>query len=304
MKSLFLLLGIVLPAFAGPFPGPPGTPGTTAIPRSDPRFIHWINGHVSVTYGSDVDQVWRTPELAYGIPGTTAFDIVCLGNGGSIVVHFPHPIRDGAGADFAVFENGFQTTGGHFAELAFVEVSSDGVNFARFPTTSLNVAKVGAFAGLDVTNIHGFAGKYPLGYGTPFDLADLPASPTLDRENVRFIRLIDVVGNGMMVDSAGRPIYDPTPTVGSGGFDLAGIGVIHANDGPIEEVDIEVGEGELTLSWASNPGSDYVVERSMKLQGWLPVAQVSGLKTGARTEWSVVKPADDCCFWRIVRLDP
>jgi len=37
------------------------------------------------------------------------------------------------GFDFAVFENSFNDS---FLELAFVEVSSDGINFVRFPATS------------------------------------------------------------------------------------------------------------------------------------------------------------------------
>ena len=53
-----------------------------------------------------------------------------LGDDGSLVLTFPAPIADGAGPDFAVFENAFST---EFLELAFVEVSSDGTNFTRFP---------------------------------------------------------------------------------------------------------------------------------------------------------------------------
>lgn len=304
MRLLALFYLITLPVTAGPFPGPPGTPGSTAIPAADPRFTHWINGHVSLTYGSDVVEAWQVPANAHGPPGTDSFDIVCLGNGGSITVHFPHPVRDGAGPDFAVFENGFFAGTGIFAELAFVEVSSDGLTFTRFPTTSLNPSPVGALAGVDITNIDGFAGKYPLGFGTPFDLADLPASPSLDRENVRFVRLIDIVGSGLAVDSAGRPIYDPTPTIGSGGFDLAAIGVIHANDGPIDRVAFSVDPHGPRLSWASNPGSEYRIETSTTLQVWEPVAQFSGVKTGPNTSWSTAMPTVDRCFWRVIRLDP
>ena len=58
-------------------------------------------------------------------------------------VTFASPIYNGEGPDFAVFENGFDIddeydpTGVlHFLELAFVEVSSDGENFFRFPAVT------------------------------------------------------------------------------------------------------------------------------------------------------------------------
>ena len=41
------------------------------------------------------------------------------------------------------------------------------------------------------------------------------------------MRIVDIVGNGTALDSAGRPIYDPYPTTGSAGFDLDAVGVIH-----------------------------------------------------------------------------
>ena len=63
---------------------------------------------------------------------------------GSITVHFQETLLDGPGADFAVFENAGAFFNSHdvnflFAELAFVEVSSNGLDYARFPAISLNI---------------------------------------------------------------------------------------------------------------------------------------------------------------------
>ena len=60
--------------------------------------------------------------------------MVSLGKGGSITLSFDPPVSNGDGWDFAVFENGFEDT---FLELAYVEVSSDGVVFVRFDNASL-----------------------------------------------------------------------------------------------------------------------------------------------------------------------
>ena len=45
--------------------------------------------------------------------------------------------------------------------------------------------------------------------------------------DVRWVRLVDIVGDGSCTDSFGRVIYDPYPTEGSAGFDLDAVGVIN-----------------------------------------------------------------------------
>jgi hypothetical protein len=232
MKQLLLLLLVSLPSFAGSFPDVAGTPGSDAISKNSPAFVAWANGNLTPQYGTGVDTIWRTPEKAHGPATEDGSDIVCLGNGGTIIMQFPRPIRDASGPDFAVFENAF--TG--FLELAFVEVSSDGSNFYRFPNRSEGTALVGAFSSsMDPTTLSGLAGKYTRGYGTPFDLSVLGSTPLLDRQRVRFVRIVDIIGDGSVKDSTGAAIYDPTPTIGSGGFDLEAIGVIHENLDPIND---------------------------------------------------------------------
>ncbi len=46
---------------------------------------------------------------------------------------------------------------------------------------------------------------------------------------MRYVRIVDVIGNGTTFDANGQPVYDPHPTAfPSGGFDLDAVGVLHA----------------------------------------------------------------------------
>lgn len=290
-------------AGAGIYPPAAGAPGSTAIYRTDARFVNWANGYLPPVYGTDVDTGWRTPNLALGPASDDPMHIVALGNGGNITMFFPHPIRDGAGADFAVFENSFNHT---FLELAFVEVSSDGVNFFRFPAISDTPAPAGGFGGIDPTNIHNLAGKYRGGYGTPFDLAEAPSSPLLDKQRVRFVRIVDIIGNGSAKDSRGVSIYDPYPVTGSGGFDLDAIGVIHQNDGEFRVVRAEAVAANFELEWESNPGSRYRIETSVTMSApeiWQEVDEVQGSQISGRTVFPVPMGSEGRRFWRLVRLE-
>jgi hypothetical protein len=146
---------------------------------------------------------------------------------------FEHGIKNGDGWDFAVFENSFSDT---FLELGYVEVSTDGICFARFDNVSLTKDPVGEFGSVDYTEIHGFAGKYRQGLGTPFDLADLAykievTSGQVDLDRIYYVKVVDIVGNGSCMENRppgwgdNGPIYDPYPTHGSAGFDLDAVAV-------------------------------------------------------------------------------
>lgn len=174
------------------------------------------------------------PEDALGpASGTDVLDTVSLGDGGSITLFFPGGIADAPGDDFAVFENAFYSVEGLFGELAFVEVSSNGSDYARFDPISLIAAPVPAFGSFDPTDVRSLAGKQPIDRGTGFDLTALAGHPLvtsqlLDLQDVAYVRVVDVVGDGSRLDSLGQPIYDPYPTpFAEGGFDLQGIGVLH-----------------------------------------------------------------------------
>jgi hypothetical protein len=166
--------------------------------------------------------------MAMGIAGSNG--VVSLGDGGSATLTFDHPIVNGDSWDFAVFENSFDDW---FLELAFVEVSSDGIHFHRFPATSLTDTniQIGAFDSLDTRKINNLAGKYRALYGTPFDLEELKNEAGLDVNHITHVRIVDVVGSLQNAyathDSAGIKINDPWPTAfASCGFDLDAVGVI------------------------------------------------------------------------------
>jgi hypothetical protein len=224
---------------AGPFAPPAGQPGSDAIDQTSPLFKGWATDVVQLVRGPmDISH----PELGSASFGTAAnalgpatgnpSDVVSLGDGGSITLGFASGIRNGPGADFAVFENGF---GDAFLELGFVEVSSNGVDFFRFPSISLTptATQVGSFGTLDATNLYDLAGKYRAGFGTPFDLAELAGvSPLLDIDHVTQVRIVDVTGsiNPLYAthDSLGNIVNDPWPTpFASSGFDLDAVGVLH-----------------------------------------------------------------------------
>jgi hypothetical protein len=233
------------PVCGGPFAPAAGQPGSTAIAAADPRFVEWASSVVSLTRGP---QNIANPSLSlasFGAPSnalgpsdaaTNFGGVVSLGDGGQITLGFPQPIRNGAGPDFAVFENGFASGNLAFLELGFVEVSSDGVNFFRFPATSLTqtATQTGSFGLLDATNLDNLAGKYVAGFGTPFDLDQLAGvSPLLDVHNVNLVRIVDVVGSIDPLyathDAFGNTVNDPWPTPSaSSGFDLDAVGVINA----------------------------------------------------------------------------
>src|ERR1700761_645592 len=118
-----------------------GLPGSTAIGAASSVFVGWAT-QCSVTRGL---MNIADPSLGYASAGDSSLGTgpangytVSLGDSGIAVLTFAHPIYNGAGPDFAVFENGFLNATNDsqaFLELGFVEVSSDGVNFTRFPAS-------------------------------------------------------------------------------------------------------------------------------------------------------------------------
>lgn len=233
-------------AVAGPYSGPTDTANAIdpAIVSGSVLFQEWADA-------IDPSRTYFAPEGSTEINQLGGFNSLGdltqaqIDNGdpvGFLTVTFPSGIRNGSGADFAVFENGFGfgSPNGLFAELAYVEVSSNGQDFARFASISTNtdpVATSGPFSGYDTSNIFNLAGKHASGYGTPFDLDDLLVDPLvvngdIDLDNIQYVRLVDIPGSGDFLDSQGNPILDNWPTVGSGGFDFRlgeglGVGVIN-----------------------------------------------------------------------------
>jgi len=240
LNILILLVLLQIKAIAQ-FPPAAGQIGSTAIHKDSSVFVDWaVTCNISRGFVNISDTSYQDPDhigtnrASYGSPsnaiGMADNNVVSLGDKGVATLTFNHPIVDGVGYDFAIFENAFDD---NFLELAFVEVSSDGLNFVRFPSQSLtqNNWQIPTFGTLNPTQIHNLAGKYKVFYGTPFDLSDLQDSSGIDIYNVTHIRIIDVVGaidtNYSSYDSYNRIINDPFPTpYWTCGFDLDAVGVI------------------------------------------------------------------------------
>lgn len=237
----FSIAALVMSAFLFPCKGysqfapSVGQPGTTAIHKDSSVFIDWALS-CKITPGF---QDISTPQTGYANVGDSASatgkaglnGTVSLGDGGYAILQFNTSIKDLPGPDLAVFENGFDDS---FLELAFVEVSSDGINYFRFPATSNTdtTTQTGSFGLTNPTEIHNFAGKYRALYGTPFDLEDIPDHALLNKQAITHVKVIDVVGSLQQPyctrDQYGHKVNDPWPTpFGSSGFDLDAVGVIH-----------------------------------------------------------------------------
>lgn len=223
----------------GQFPPPAGQPGSTAIFQDSSIFRAWATGcTVDLGYINFVDTSashMGSNKASYGFPadatGIPDNFVISLGDRGVATLTLPAPIFDSIGPDFAIFENSFSDD---FIELGFVEVSSNGIDFVRFPSVSLtqDASQIATFGTIDATKIHNFAGKYRVFYGTPFDLNDLKDSLFVDISSVTHIRIIDVGGcilsGYQSFDSQGHVINDPWPTpFYTSGLDLDAVGLIH-----------------------------------------------------------------------------
>lgn len=258
-KTLFLFICVALSTYlSAQFAPAAGQLGSTAIHKDSSVFVAWATG-INLQRGT-IDNSVEGSELASTgsaemALGSAGDGVVSLGDGGSAILAFDCPIYDGEGWDFAVFENAFLDT---YLELGFVEVSSDGVHFVRFPAVSRTPTdvQVDNFGAVDPTHIHNLAGKYRAMYGTPFDLSDLVDSANIDLQFITHIRIVDCVGsinpNFGTKDSEGNFINDPWPTpFPSCGFDLDAVGVIHCLIGGLTEK-------EMPFKIYPNPGNEWL----------------------------------------------
>ena len=270
-----MLLGLVPTMLWAQFAPEVGVAGTTAMHADSSAFVAWATGCTVERGLQRIDKPnsglasFGEEALALGVPGGT-MDVISLGDGGKATLTFASPIYNGPGPDFAVFENGLvnaQDTTICFLEIAFVEVSSDGENFFRFPAVTMvqDTAQVGGFSCIHASLIHNFAGKYEVFYGTPFDLDEVEDNALLDKNKVTHVRLIDVVGDinpdYASYDSEGHVVNDPWPTpFNSSGFDLDAVGVIH-------DIAHDVTENELeAIAVYPNPVKDRLIVKAENLQ--------------------------------------
>lgn len=190
---------------------------------TNPLFFAWVAA-VEDYRRSDQDLPFNDSSLALGPVTGDAFEVVALGElnatalgagnpPGTITLALPQPVKNLSGTDFVVFENGVIAQsnlggagiGGIFGELAYVEVSADGTNYVRFPSSSATTSAVNGYGSIDPTKVRNLAGKHVNGYGdswgTPFDLTEVGLP------QITHIRLVDIPGNGSFPDSSGRPDF-------------------------------------------------------------------------------------------------
>lgn len=230
------------------------------------------------------------PTNALGAPsgggaGGGSSHVHSLGVDGHLTLGFGVTITDGPGADLLVAENPFTTGPGQvYAELLFVEVSTDGAQFARFPSRYFR-GDGSSFAINTIGFAQGLAGQTPV-YSNPmqpgvdpldvveagggaFDLADLRSHPlvrsgAVDLHRITEVRLVDAV-SGQSVDSRGRVILDPS----AGSADIDAVTVLHhtgnvSGRGP--EVTLEVPpDGNFVLTIADPDGLADLDPASLRL---------------------------------------
>ena len=239
----FYFLGTSLMGLAQSYHDAPGAAGSIAFSKDSSCFVAWAtNGIISRGY-LDINDTLVTDsgsnrasfgvlENALGPAEGDGMTVVSLGDAGTITLTFNQPITNGPGYDFAIFENSFID---HYMEFAFVEVSSNGTDFVRFPNDSEIpfISQFGNASLADCRMVNNLAGKYRAGFGTPFDLSEVQGvNDSVDVTNITHIRLIDVIGSidgsHVSYDSDNQPINDPYPTpYPSCGFDLDAVGVIN-----------------------------------------------------------------------------
>ena len=230
--ALFLLSKLSIAQYAPAA----GQSGSTAMVKDSAAFKAWAT-MATITRGLRAINV---PDSGYASVGTDLSAIgkagengtVSLGDGGIAILQFATPIQNGLGYDFAVFENSFDD---RFLELAFVEVSSDGQQYFRFPAVSLtqDTTQTGPFDYTEPVKVNNLAGKYRNGFGTPFDLEELASLAGLDVQHITHVKIMDAIGciqpQYATYDSKNNTINDPWPTnFPSSGFDLDAVGVIHS----------------------------------------------------------------------------
>jgi hypothetical protein len=240
------------------FAPPQGQPGNTAMYKDSSAFVAWATCSKVVRGLQSI----ATPSLGYATVGDSTSSVgiadgtvVSLGDSGYAICSFQNDIYDGPGNDFAVFENSFD---GLFLELGFIEVSSDGVNFFRFPATSntQDTTQTAAYGDTDATKVNNLGGKYKVLYGTPFDLSQMQGISGLDVNHIKQIKVIDVVGSitpqYATYDKNNNKVNDPWPTpFASCGFDLDAIGVINQQITSIKQI-----SNSESISVYPNPASN------------------------------------------------
>lgn len=171
--------------------------------------------------------------------GGGSIDVCSLGVGGSLTLGFDVTITNGPGVDFTICENAFVFGSESFSEVAWVEVSTDGVVFARLPSRYAGpsaglpgfTAPFGTYAGLTGTmpvraniatnTLDPLEPAWSGGDG--FDLATLASDAhvlagAVDLDAIHFVRIVDIP-HAAGLDSAGNVIWDNSGPTGTADID-------------------------------------------------------------------------------------
>jgi hypothetical protein len=277
----------------------------------NPLFAGWASGVAEYCPAGNVSDDWDDRVKALGPATGDNFDVVSLGDlnaaeiadgnePGFITLVFDSSISDGEGYDFAVFENGIvsdyntgdgSAAGEMFAELGYVEVSTDGEHFVRFGGVSLTAEQPGPYGTIEITDVYNLAGKHPntisVCTGTGFDLGELwdreeVLSGLVDPDEINYVRIVDIPGSGEFFDDAvmftdpnsypsyynysdNHAIYDAWVTHDSGGFDVDAVGVLKEQlyrgdinlDGVVDYIDFVI----MGNSWGAYFGDERYLRR-------------------------------------------
>jgi len=282
----------------GPYAPAAGKTGSTAIAQDTSLIIAWAT-QCSVQRGYQNLADTSLGKASFGTlanaTGPADGQVISLGDAGEALYTFNPPLQNGSGADVAIFENGISD---NFLELAFVEISSNGLDFYRFAATSLTDTsiQVSAFGALEATNLNNLAGKYRAGFGVPFDFEELANQANLDISAISHLKIIDVVGslnpNLSSYDQNNRAINDPYPTAfASGGFDLDALAILKPNT-----IGMRIGQlSDSNLAFYPNPCSSILHSSAQIAQAELYNAQgqrfsLSLISNGQALDLSAVEP--------------
>ncbi len=212
----------------------------TPLLESDPHATRVVDYSPGTGFGIFAEGQSLGPPRGGGLT-VGSLHVASLGVGGSLTLGFDVTIMDGPGADIAVFENAFLdfTLAGAYSETAYVEVSTDGVVFARFPTSYAGPAgPLSPFGTTPLGSYGGLAGRRPVlanadgneldpripteAGGSAYDLADLGrtaevVSGAVDLDRIHFVRLVDAVDGEL--DKKGNTIWDNSGPAGSADID-------------------------------------------------------------------------------------
>jgi hypothetical protein len=191
--------------------------------------------------------LFDTSLILGGPRGGLGTHVLTLGSGGDVTLGFERVITNGPGSDFVVFENTFEWMLQTYPEVAMVEVSTNGVDFARFPMRydgphglfagTFDMAPWGSYSGVTghvptLANVDSnlLDPFNPLeGGGEGFDLADLEdhalvLGGLVDLNAIHYVRLVDLEA-GTQVDSRLVTVWDSGGALGNA--DIDAVAVVH-----------------------------------------------------------------------------